>query len=346
MRASFAIPGDLATRTGGYGYARRLIAEAPGAGLELEVVRLPDVFPAADRAAITESLEMLDAARPPVLVDGLALGTLPADGLAGLAKPLVALCHHPLGLETGLAPDRAAALVASEREALAQCRRVITTSRTTAETLIAGFDVAGDRITVALPGTEPAPRAQGSDDGTVQILSVGSIVPRKGHRDLVAALAGLKAHGWYLDIAGSPDRDPAEAEALRDAITATGLGGRIKLVGELDDAALARAYGRADLFVLASHYEGFGMAFTEALARGLPVIGCDGGAVAEAVATGGAVLVPPGDVAALRAALEPLIADGEARAALAAAAWEGARALPRWNDTAAAVAGALREAVR
>jgi glycosyltransferase involved in cell wall biosynthesis len=229
---------------------------------------------------------------------------------------------------------------------------VIATSETTAKTLVAEYDVPRERLTVARPGTDPAHRASGSasdsaldsDGSGVALLSVGSLTPRKGHDVLIAALAGLAHLGWTLTIAGPADRDAAHARELAALIARTGLSGRVTLAGALDAAGISRAYDWADLFVLASRYEGFGMAYTEAMAHGLPVVGCTAGAVPEATG-GAALLVEPGDVVALRAALAPLIEDAVARARLAHACWEASQAFTRWPGTAAIVAGVLREAM-
>jgi hypothetical protein len=220
--ALFAIPGDLATLTGGYGYDRRMLAALPTCGVDAQHLPLPGGFPFADAATVAESLRLLGEAPPDhvLLVDGLALGALPPDGLAGLAAPLVALVHHPLGLESGLAPATARALIENERAVLAHVRHVIVTSQTTRDTLIADFGMAATRITVAEPGTDPAPRFQGSGGQGVALLAIGSITPRKGHGVLVEALAGLAHLPWSLTIIGSPDRDPACAAGQRKAAPA------------------------------------------------------------------------------------------------------------------------------
>ncbi|MGR3716511.1 MAG: glycosyltransferase, partial [Thermohalobaculum sp.] len=173
---------------------------------------------------------------------------------------------------------------------------------------------------------------------------VGSLTPRKGHDVLIAALAGLAHLDWRLTIAGPADRDPAHARELAGLMAQAGLQDRIALAGALDAGDLAGAYDLADLFALASRHEGFGMAYREAMAHGLAVVGSKAGAVPEAT-RGAAHLVEPGDPAALRAALAPLIADGAARARLADACWQAAQGFSRWPDTAARVAAALREAV-
>ena len=348
IAATFAVPGDLATPTGGYAYARRLLAEAGGAGVELTHLALPGGYPAPAAGDLAEARRLLCAlpAGRPILIDGLALGVLPAELLRALPGPVVALCHHPLALESGFAAADAQRLRESEGAALAACERVITTSSTTAGTLVADYAVPEAHVTVAWPGTDPAARAAGSraagsGGAGIAILSVGSLTRRKGHDVLIAALAGLADLDWHLTIAGPADRDAAYRREISGVIAAVGLRDRVDLAGTLDAEALAGAYAGADLFALASRFEGFGMAYTEAMACGLPVVGCAAGAVPEAT-RGAAHLVPPGEVKALRGALGMLIGDPAARSRLAEDCWQAAQGFARWPDTAAAVAAVLR----
>jgi glycosyltransferase involved in cell wall biosynthesis len=164
---------------------------------------------------------------------------------------------------------------------------------------------------------------------------------RKGYDTLVAALALIADLAWESRIVGSLDRDPAATAALGDAIGRAGLDRRVRLLGPLDEQALAAEYDQARLFVLPSHFEGYGMAFAEALAHGLPVVGCAGGAVSATVPVEAGILVPPGNAPALAEALRLLLADPSELARRAEAAWIHAERLPRWRDTAAKVAHAL-----
>lgn len=339
MRVPFAIPGALETPTGGYAYARRLIREMPRHGVELVPLALPDGFPFPDAPALGRTEEVLAALPPdrPVLVDGLALGALPERLLARIPAPVVALCHHPLALETGIATAAARRLEATERAALALARHVVTTSNATAAILTTDFGVPAARITVARPGTDPAPRGTGSGGRCCRILAVGSLTARKGHDRLVRALADHAALDWRLRIVG-PARDRRAAAELRALVAEGGLEDRVTLVGALPPGELTAAYQRADLFALASAFEGFGMAFAEAMAHGLPVIGLRSAAVEEATA-GAARLVSPAE---LSATLAVLIADPGERHALAERCWTAAQTLLRWHDTAAVVAGVLR----
>lgn len=341
-QAAFAVPGALETPTGGYAYARRLLREAP----ELTYLALPGGYPYPTDADLAETARRLRALPKgqAILIDGLALGVLPGEVLRSLPGPVVALCHHPLALETGVSAADAVRLRDSECAALEVCAQVLTTSATTAAILTADYGVAPSRLTVAPPGTDAAPRAVGSGGSGVAILSVGSLTPRKGHDVLVAALAGLADLNWALTIAG-PGRGAACARELEALIARQGFGRRIRLCGPLDAAGLEQAYARADLFVLASRYEGFGMVYTEAMARGLATVGTSAGAISEAT-RGGARLVAPDDAEALRTALRGLIADGAARRQLAEECWQAAQGFTRWPETARMVLDAVHRTAR
>jgi glycosyltransferase involved in cell wall biosynthesis len=159
---------------------------------------------------------------------------------------------------------------------------------------------------------------------------VGTITPRKGHLLLVEALADLRDYSWRLTCVGSLERDPDAAAALRRAIAIRHLGDRVALVGERSPEHLSAAYQDADLFVLPSYHEGYGMACAEALAHGLPVIGTTAGALPDTVPAAPSILVPPGDATALREALRRVFVDAHLRSRLSAAAALAATALPDW----------------
>ncbi|WP_127092004.1 glycosyltransferase [Aquabacter cavernae] len=345
IRAVLAFPGALDTPTGGYAYDREVLAHLPAQNVDAAPLALPEGFPLATPAAVREALRRLAAADPStvLLVDGLALGALPAEGLAPFADRLVALVHHPLALEAGLSPTDAARLKASETEALALCRHIVTTSHPTAHTLTRDYGVAAGRISVAEPGLAPAPRSP-ADGDPPRLLCVGTVIPRKAHGVLVQALDSLRHLPWRLTIVGSLEIDPAEADRVRTALAQAGLEERVHLAGALAREALDAAYLESDLFVHPSLYEGYGMVLAEALRRGLPVVCTTGGAAAQTVPDGAGVKVPPGDAAALAAALAPLLADPDARRSLAARAYAAGQAFPGWDTTAAIIASVLHAA--
>jgi glycosyltransferase involved in cell wall biosynthesis len=343
----FAVPGDLATPTGGYGYARRLLTLLPGEGIAIRHLALPAGYPDPAPADLAASAALV-ADTPPdaiLLIDGLAYGTMPPALVCGFERPVVALVHHPLGLESGIEPLRSAALLASERNALALARAVIVTSPLTARLLSTQFDVPVDRITIAEPGTDPAPRARGTGK-PVQIVAVGAVSPRKAFDRLVLALATMRDLDWHATIVGALDRAPEAVAQLIGLIDETGLQARVTLAGAVSEAEVGRFLDRADVFVSPSLFEGYGMSLAEALAHGLPIVASTGGAAIETVPDAAALKVPPGDVDALASALRRIVGDSDLRARLADAAWQAGRCLPGWGDTARIVARVLRELSR
>ncbi|WGD30524.1 glycosyltransferase family 4 protein [Ancylobacter sp. WKF20] len=344
---AFAIPGDITLPTGGYAYDRRILAEIRRAGGEANHLALPGGFPFPTDEALRESAARLSA-RPvgePVLIDGLALGAMPAALLRGLRRPVAALIHHPLALEAGLDGPTQARFAASERAALAEVGAVIVTSPATAELLARDYGVPRARITVAVPGTDPAPRATGT--GTpLRLLAVGAVIPRKAYGVLADALATLPDLDWSCAIVGALDRDPAEARAVQGAIEDHGLAGRVRLTGALDEAALAAEFDAGDLFVCSSLFEGYGMGLTEAIARGLPVVATEGGAIPQTLPPGTAILATPGDATSFAAALRRVMATPALRRELADTAWAAAQRLPRWPDSAALIINIMQEIAR
>ncbi|GJD35053.1 glycosyltransferase family 4 protein [Methylobacterium aerolatum] len=341
------VPGDLATPTGGYAYARHLLAHLPRAGVSAVPLTLPSSFPHPSPDDLAETAARLSATPSGaiLLIDGLAYGALPPSVIAASGpRPVVALVHHPLGLEAGLSRAEAEGLLARERAALCLAARVVTTSRFTRDLLVAEFAVPGDRITIAEPGTEPARRAAGGDGRPVRLLTVGALTPRKGVDHLVAALGRLPDLDWTLTVAGALDRAPGHVAGLRRQIAEAGLEARITLAAAVPADRLDAFYDGADLAVSPSLFEGYGMALAEALARGLPVVSTTGGAAADTVPEAAGLKVAPGDVPALAEALRTLIADPARRSVAAQAAWEAGRHLPRWEETARRVAACLREA--
>lgn len=343
----FVIPGDIDLPTGGYTYDRRVLELLPKYGVSARHVALPAGYPFPSAQVLAESERILKALPPhmPLLIDGLAFGAMPAEFVARIAQPIIALVHHALYLETGLTHEQQHYFHMTEKMALTFARRVIAVSPATAKTLIDDFGVASARITQASPGTDPANRATGSQ-GVLHILSVGSIVPRKAYDLLVRALARVKGTDWRLTIAGARTLSEDANVALERAIAETGLASRIRLLGALPRGDLDALYHTADLFALASLYEGFGMVLTEALARGLPIVCTTGGAAADTVPDAAAMKVAPGDVAALAAAIEKAATDADLRRRMSHAAWAAAQGLWRWDDTARTIAEVVNNTTR
>lgn len=339
----FAIPGDLDSPTGGYTYDRRIMAELPKFGIEVVHLPLPPGFPFPSSEEIGEAAGLLRSVPSDavLMIDGLAFGALPESALDGIRAPIVSMLHHPLGLETGLSEQQKHELLATERAALRTARHIIVTSPITARTLAELSFAPPPPITVAKPGTEPAPRATGGGE-FCQIVSVGSVVPRKGYDVLIEALSLLPHRGWHCTIIGDTTRDHGFVARIRQLIDRHGLGAQVMLTGALTSDSLTDYYARADIFALPSRYEGYGMAFAGALAHGLPIVAARAGAVPDTVPADAGLLVPPDDAQGFSEALHALIGDTGLRRKLSDAAWGHAQTLPRWHESAGIIAGVIK----
>jgi glycosyltransferase involved in cell wall biosynthesis len=313
---------DPADPSGGNTYDRRLCTglSALGWAVREHPVRgtWPDPAPAA-RAGLARVLAALpDGAL--VLLDGLVSSAVP-DVLAPERDRLrlVVLVHMPLGTE-------------AERAALAAARAVVTTSRWSRDQLDAPVPAY-----VATPGVDPAPLARASAAGD-RLLCVGPVTRHKGHDRLVEALATIPDLWWRCLCVGPLHRDPGFVERLPRM-------DRVRYAGPLVGTRLARAYADADLLVLPSRAETYGMVVTEALARGIPVLATAVGGVAEALGRApdgslpGMLIEPTGLAGALRCWLT----DPTLRDQLRASALGRRQTLSGWELTARRVAGVLTD---
>jgi len=338
---TFAYPGDIETRTGGYGYDRRVVGALRDLGWTVDLISLGNAFPNSPAEDIEAGGKILSGLPDGtlVLIDGLAFGMMDAWAAREVKRlRIMALVHHPLALETGLDEEKRTSLAERERAALTHVRGVIVTSHMTATELAANYGVPAARIAVAMPGMDPAPLATGGNNPPL-ILSVGTLTRRKGHDVLIAALGKLRDLRWTCRIVGNRDLDPQVTAELERQIAEADLTDRIELAGQIEDPRAE--FAKADIFALASRYEGYGMVFAEALAQGLPIVGCAAGAVPDVVPESAGILVAPDDPAAFADALGKLLTEPETRIAMAdAAAVAGAR-LPSWRDTAKIISGFL-----
>jgi glycosyltransferase involved in cell wall biosynthesis len=341
----FLIPGRLETPTGGYVYDRRMIEGLRGQGWTVDVQTLDASFPHPTPAALAHAARTLAAVArgTRVLVDGLACSAMP-DLIEHEAARLriAALVHLPLAADLTRDAETSARLAAAEKRALRAAALVIVTGSTT-RALIENYQIAPERMVVVEPGTvrrTVAPRLGGS---RVLLLCVATLHPGKGHEILLDALAPLTHLDWQLVCAGSLTRHPATADRVRAAIARLGLDRHVSLLGELDEPALRRCYDSADVFVLATLQETYGMAVAEALAHGLPIVATTTGAIADMVGDDAGLLVPSGDTAALTGALEHVIRDAALRARLGDGAERARRRLPTWDQASRRMAEALEQ---
>lgn len=329
MKWTLIVPGPLETISGGYIYDRRIVQARRLTGDTVEVIERRDFLPSNN---------------DPIVIDGLALPDF-ADRVAELAdRKMIGLVHHPVSLETALPEAERARLAAIEHRLFPALHRLIVTSDTTARMLAADFAVPQDKIIVVGPGTDDAPRSTGSGARICHILSIGSLIPRKGHDVLLRALARLFDLEWHLTIVGTPHRDPGHAAQLATLTDALKITGRVTFAGELTEAALETLWQQADLFALATHYEGYGMVVAEALRRGLPLAVMQGGAAAVLVPIEGGVTCAPGDVDGFSKAMRRLIFSAELRHSMREVCWRAGQALPSWEDQGRLFGAAIDEA--
>jgi glycosyltransferase involved in cell wall biosynthesis len=337
---------DPARPSGGNTYDRRVLRGLAALGWAVHEHAVPGAWPRpgeAGHAALARTVGRIPDGAV-VLLDGLIASTAP-EALLPHARRLwqVVLVHMPLGHHP---PDHAAGAVrASEREVLAAAAAVVTTSEWSRRRLGELYGLAADRVHVAVPGVDAAELAPGTTAGDA-LLCVAAVTPAKGHDVLLDALATVADLSWRCACVGSLDHAPAFADRVRRRAWEDVLRDRVGFSGPRTGPELDRAYAAADLLVLASHAETYGMVVTEALARGLPVIATEVGGVTEALGHGEdgtrpGLLVPPGDPAALGAALRAWLEDAELRDRLRRAARERRATLRPWAATASAVADAL-----
>ena len=342
----FLVPGQLDRPTGGSRYDQRIIAGLRAVGMAITVHALAGRYPGPDSKAqdtVEQTLRRIPA-ETTVIVDGLVLGGLPGPFTDQARRlRLIAVVHHPLADETGLSAARRQALLERERAALRAVRGVITTSAFTAERLRElGLGILPSQVVA--PGCDPAPLAHGQpSDQPPLLLCVASLTPRKGHDVLIDALTQLRDLPWHCRLVGSTELAPDWAQEMRGRIRQNGLERRIDVAGALAAADLDAAYAGADLFVLPSHYEGYGMVITEAIARGLPVVTTNGGALPGTLPPQAGYAVPVADSDALATALGQLLRDPAQRDALARGARRARQRLTDWPAASRRFAAALAE---
>lgn len=342
--AVFVVPGSIETRTGGSIYDRRMVDGLVRLGWDITVVELEGAFPQPAVGDVKRAAAALAsiATGALVIVDGLALSAMPGVIEHEAARlRVVALVHLPLAADAGFDDSTRANLAKGERRALAASALIVVTGSATVG-LLEQYALEHQQVVVVEPGTDPAPLAGGSRGPGVNLLCVATVTSGKGHDVLLSALAAVPSRDWRLTCAGSLTRDGATADRVRLIAHQLGLDGHVTFAGDLEGAALAGCYDAADVFVLATRRETYGMAVAEALARGLPIVSTTTGAIPDLVGTDAGVLVAPGNEAALAQVLSRVIGDAEHRARLAAGARKVRDRLLTWEHAAARMDTALK----
>ena len=342
-------PGPIDARTGGYIYNRRLTEGLRRQGWVVNTIQLDASFPCPTAAALQHAARAVaDIPDETItLVDSLALGAMPEVVTHEAPRlTIVALVHQPLVAATGFDPDTHARLEDGERRALRATALVVVTGRA-ALPFITRYGVPRGQVVVVEPGTDrPDMCGPLARSDSLELLCVGTVNQGKGHETLIEALASLRDLPWRLTCAGSLTRDPVTAQRVRETVARLRLEDRVTLAGELDGQALDACYGRANVFVLATQQETYGMAVAEAVAHGLPVVATMAGAIPELVGNDAGLLVPVGDTEALAESLARVLSDADLRARLAEGARLRRNRLPTWDEACRRMANALNRLCR
>jgi glycosyltransferase involved in cell wall biosynthesis len=334
-----------AQASGGNIYDRRVCAGLAEAGWEVLVATVAGAWPVADSGARAD-LARIVAAIPDgeiVLIDGLIASPTAAQLVPHAGRiSMTVLLHMPLA--TALDTRHDASARCSERAVLRGATGVVVTSEWTRQQVLTRYEIPVGQVHIARPGVDrvaaPARPVRG------HLLCVGTLGRHKGQDLLIDALAELGDLDWQCVLAGPLDRDPGFVDQLQTRITRLGYDRRVLLTGALTGAALSHAYATADVLVAPSRSETYGMAVTEALAHGLPVIAAAVGGLPEALGsnidgTCPGHLIPSGDSAALAAAIGDWLHDEHLRHRLRAAARQRRSSLRGWEQTTQEIGNAL-----
>ena len=281
--------------------------------------------------ALDDALDGVSPDARPV-VDALVLPRLALRLDELLARNVACLVHHP-----GAHVAYGGGVPGAERELLARMPRLVATSAPVQNRLAEEYGIPAERTRVVEPGLEVLPRSTGSTNGCA-LLSVGVLAPRKGFERLMDALERLPDLRWTLTVAGQSGRD-RDYETLLDGRQTE----RIRLLRDPAPEQWAELWRTADVFALATSWEGYPTATAEAVRRGLPVVTTDGGGAAAPVAPDAGAVCPVGDADTLSKTLRRVIYDTRLRREMAEAAWHAGQALPDWATQAKRFVAALED---
>ena len=357
---------DRDTPTGGTVYDQNLVTELRALGIAVRLHQLAGPWPETD-ASTQANLAQSLRAQPACLVDGILAGASPEVVAAAVESghAVTLVVHLPISDELGLDPARRERYAALEGQAVRAASGVVCPSHWCAGELRQRYGRSD--LGVAIPGVTPAPAAPGSQHsgGAPRLLTLASLTPTKDQLTLVRAFARLTDLAWSADLVGFDVADPGYAARVRHEVAEAGLKDRISVTGALTGSALDQRWDAADLLVLPSRVETFGLVVTEALARGIPAIVSAGTGAVEALQQGATVptdavqgtagptdamqgtagptdampgtAVPPGDPTALAAVLRRWLTEPTLRRAWQQSALARRGNLPGWQRTAEAV---------
>ena len=325
--------------TGGYLYHRRMAEIAPAYDAGVRFVSFqPAPFPLPLRQAAAVMRQVAQQDPDVVLVDSIVAGFLaPWLAVRRPAWPLATILHQPPGgIDHG--PLQRAVRARLDVATYRRVGLLVLASQPLAE-ILPGWLTRGRQVVVVPPGRDVAPDAAETGDLRVgrraAFVCVGNWVDRKGILDLLEAFSRLPEDAATLHLVGREDLEPAYGDRVRARLAHPDLAGRVVVHGPVHPRTVAGLYRAADAFMLASMREPYGTVYGEAMAAGLPVVGWRAGNLPHLARHGEeGLIVDPGDVAGLTAALRRLAYDEELRQRLGTAAQRRAETFPTWGQSA------------
>lgn len=357
MRIGLIVYGSLDILTGGNLYDRTVVDGLARLGHEVEVIELPSVAyhrrlwhnfqSGLCRRLLAKNLDILiedELCHPSLILINRRLRRQAHRPL------LITLVHHTMSDEPRNRWQNML-LAVIERSFLSSVDGFILNSATTREKVaaLAPHNLpqviaypAGDRLGPAPANHDIQRRAQRA--GPLQLLFLGNVIPRKGLRPLLQALAGLDRDLWQLFVVGELDFAPAYSRQIHELVEKLDLSPSVRFLGLLQDDALRDVFASSHIFCMPYAYEGFGIALLEAMAFGLPAIGCRSGAAGETIDHGiNGYLLAADDILGLAPLLSRLHGDRQLLFHLALAAKNTYQNHPAWQDSIMAIDAFLQQ---
>jgi len=333
VKIRMILPANVRHRSGGNIYNARLAEALRAQGAEVSICTLDGGWPsgtAGDRSRFAAALA--GEGQAIYIVDGLIASGAPTEIETAITagRRVWVLLHVPPSADDPL----------GTRALRAATGLLCTGSRTAEAARSLGL---GD-VHLATPGvdrpTRPGPRGAAA---AAHFIMVGALLPNKDQIFFVDALARIKDLAWTAALVGSTKADPSYAAAVQERILRNGLEKRVKTTGELSGPALEDQWNRADLSLLISHSESFGMVVQESLAHGIPVVVRKGTGAVEALGAHGAgeAIDLSAGIGSLEKFLRRWLSDAALREGWQSAAEAASSVLPRWEDTAREVLRAV-----
>ena len=308
MNLHFLIPGDIETLAGSYIYDKRIIEGLKAKGHTVNLQRLADDFPFPSDESLVQCKKIVKSIpkSEPIIVDSLAFGVIP-EILEDVAatNPIIALIHVPLSVDPIYSAYQRTLLTSNEQEAFKLASKFVVTSEYTLDVLL-NLGIEMPQIKLVVPGIDDFPQKKNFPDKPFKLLSIANMCRSKDHSILVRALSALKDKDWLLDCYGNLDMDREYLSDLQAMIRKNHLQEKILIHGIVSGQELTNAFLNADLFVHPSDFEIYGMALSEALAHGIPVVASTGGGICKTVPSKMGQFFKPGDVYGLQSILEEL----------------------------------------